>query len=282
MQKTVLFLALLFSIQLHAQKIEGVWEGTLIIRGDVKTTMRIRMEIVEKDSSYFGILYSRGVDKSTVYGCDYFIAGSLQKNEIVFKRQKVQRAVAMNEYACSMFQLLELGYRKKDSAETLQGKWVWRGDREDIINCTKVSDAISDMAQDEISGYVKDLYEEYESSGILLAVEDRLPKKILELPVDSTDVIVEFSTIDSSTHDSISVYINGNFIAEVHDLARKPLRLRLKELGPGTNDLLVVSASRVQPKLNIQMEIIYQGELNVYTIQPGFVSSSLVLFNRKE
>ncbi len=57
LQKTVLFLALLFSIQLHAQKIEGVWEGTLIIRGDVKTTMRIRMEIVEKDSSYFGILY---------------------------------------------------------------------------------------------------------------------------------------------------------------------------------------------------------------------------------
>ncbi|MBK8088940.1 MAG: hypothetical protein IPK31_13915 [Chitinophagaceae bacterium] len=114
------------------------------------------------------------------------------------------------------------------------------------------------MAQDEISGYVNDLYEEYESSGVLLAVEDRLPKKILELPVDSSDVIVEFSTIDSSMHDSISVYINGNFIAEVHDLARKPLRLRLKELGPGTNDLLVVSASMVQPKLNIQMEIIYQ------------------------
>ncbi len=282
MQKLLLFSALLFSLQLHAQKIEGVWEGSLLIRGDTKTTMRIRMEIVEKDSSYFGILYSRGVDKSTVYGCDYFIAGSFQKNKIVFKRQKVQRAVAMNEYECSMFQILQLSYRKKDSVETLQGSWVWRGDGKDVINCTKVSDAISDMAQDEISGYVKDLYEEYESSGILLAVEDRLPKKIIELPVDSTDVIVEFSTIDSSMHDSISVYINGNLIADVHNLARKPLRLRLKELGAGTNDLLIVSESRVQPKLNIQMIIIYRGELNAYTIQPGFVSSSLVLFNRKE
>lgn len=283
MQKTLLFLALLFSFQLHAQKIEGVWEGTLFLNGNAKTTMKIRMEIAERDSSnYFGILYSRGIEKNTIYGCDYFISGTRERNTVNFKWQKVQRAVAMDKYECRMFNRLQLSYRKKDSAEVLAGKWVWEEGRRDDISFTKVSDAISDMAQDEISGYIKDLYEEYESSGVLLAVEDRLPKKILELPIDSTDVIVEFSTIDSSMHDSISVYINGNFIAEVHNLARKPLRLRLKELGPGTNDLLIVSASRVQPKLNIQMEIIYRGELNAYTIQPGFTSSSLVLFNRKE
>ena len=283
MQKTLLFLALLFSFQLHAQKIEGVWEGTLFLNGNAKTTMKIRMEIAERDSSnYFGILYSRGIEKNTIYGCDYFISGTRERNTVNFKWQKVQRAVAMDKYECRMFNRLQLSYRKKDSAEVLAGKWVWEEGRRDDISFTKVSDAISDMAQDEISGYIKDLYEEYESSGVLLAVEDRLPKKILELPIDSTDVIVEFSTIDSSMHDSISVYINGNFIAEVHNLARKPLRLRLKELGPGTNDLLIVCASRVQPKLNIQMEIIYRGELNAYTIQPGFTSSSLVLFNRKE
>lgn len=283
MQKTLLFLALLFSFQLHAQKIEGVWEGTLFLNGNAKTTMKIRMEIAERDSSnYFGILYSRGIEKNTIYGCDYFISGTRERNTVNFKWQKVQRAVAMDKYECRMFNRLQLSCRKKDSAEVLAGKWVWEEGRRDDISFTKVSDAISDMAQDEISGYIKDLYEEYESSGVLLAVEDRLPKKILELPIDSTDVIVEFSTIDSSIHDSISVYINGNFIAEVHNLARKPLRLRLKELGPGTNDLLIVCASRVQPKLNIQMEIIYRGELNAYTIQPGFTSSSLVLFNRKE
>jgi len=283
LQKTLLFLALLFSFQLHAQKIEGVWEGTLFLNGNAKTTMKIRMEIAERDSSnYFGILYSRGIDKNTIYGCDYFISGIRERNTINFKWQKVQRAVGMNEYECRMFELLKLGYRKKDSLQTLQGSWVWQDEREDAFSCTKVSDAVSDMAQDEISGYVKDLYEQYESSGILLAVEDRLPKKILELPVDSTDVIVEFSTIDSVKNDSISVYFNGNIIAEYHDLVRKPLRLRLKGMAAGTNDLLVVSASMVQPKLNIQMKITYRGELNAYTIQPGFTGNSLVLFNRKE
>lgn len=290
MQKLLLFLALLFSFQLHAQKIEGVWEGTLFLNGTVKTTMKIRMEIVERDSSnYFGILYSRGIEKSTIYGCDYFISGTKERNTFNFKWQKVQRAVAMNYYECRMFELLKLGYRKKDSVQILKGRWVWQNVqrtsteiREDHINFTKVSDAVSDMAQDEITGYVKDLYHQHKASGVLLPVEDRLPKKVLELPVDSTDVIVEFSTIDSSMHDSISVYINGNFIAEVHNLARKPLRLRLKGMGPGTNDLLIVSASLVQPKLNIQMQIIYQGVLNAYTIHPGFTSNSFVLFNRKE
>lgn len=245
--------------------------------------MKIRMEIVERDSSnYFGILYSRGIDRNTIYGCDYFISGTRERNTVNFKWQKVQRAVAMNEYECRLFHLLKLGYRKKDSVQTLQGSWVWQNEREDVISCTKVSDAVSDMAQDEISGYIKDLYEEYESSGILLAVQDRLPKKVLELPVDSTDVIVEFTTIDSLKHDSISVYFNDNVITEFHDLLKKPLRLRLKGMAIGTNDLLVVNESLVQPKLTIQMKIIYRGELNAYTIQPGFASNSLILFNRKE
>lgn len=245
--------------------------------------MKIRMEIVERDSgNYFGILYSRGIDRNTIYGCDYFISGTKERNTVNFKWQKVQRAVAMNEYECQTFELLKMGFRKKDSVQILQGSWVWQDEREDLISFTKVSNAISDMAQDEISGYVKDLYEEYESSGILLAVEERLPKKILELQVDSTDVIVEFATIDSVKHDSISIYFNGNVIAQYHDLLRKPLRLRLKGMEPGANDMLVVSASLVQPKLTIQMKIIYAGEMNAYTIQPGFAVNSLVLFNRKE
>ncbi len=245
--------------------------------------MKIRMEIVERDSgNYFGILYSRGIDRNTIYGCDYFISGIKERSTINFKWQKVQRALAMDKYECQMFELLKLGYRKKDSVQTLQGSWVWKDEREDVITCTKVSDAISEMAQDEISGYVQDMYDDFESSGVLLPVEDRLPKKILELPVDSTDVIVEFATIDSTMHDSISVYFNGNRISETHDLLRKALRLRLKGMPPGTNDLLVVTASRVQVKLNIQMKIIYRGEMNTSTIQPGFTSNSLVLFTRKE
>lgn len=240
------------------------------------------MEIVEKDSTYFGILYSRGVDKGTVYGCDYFITGSRQKNSVVFKWQKVQRAVAMSEYDCRMFQVLELGYRKQDSVQILQGSWVWEGPREDMFSCTKVSDAISEMAADEISGYIDNLYKQYEDAGIALMVEERLVKKVVELQVDSSDVVVEFSSIDSSKHDSISVYFNGSPISEMKSLGQKPLRFRLKELPVGANDLLVVSESLEQSKLNIKIKITHQGEVSLVTIQPGFTSNSLVLFNRKE
>lgn len=282
MQKILLFIALLFSMQLNAQKIEGVWEGSLYIRGDEKTTMKVRMEIVERDSSYFGILYSRGVDKGTVYGCDYFITGSRQKNTVVFKWQKVQRAVAMNEYDCRLFRMLEVAYKKHDSVQSLQGSWVWEGSRKDMISCTKVSDVISDMAADEIAVYVNDLYAQYEDAGIALPVEDRFIKKAFEQEVDSSDVIIEISSIDSGKHDSVSVMFNGNPISEIKSLELKALRFRLKKLPVGVNDLLLVSESKEQSKLNIRVKIIHQGQVNMFDIQPGFTASALVLLNRKE
>jgi len=283
LQKTLLLLALLFSFQLHAQKIDGVWEGTLFLYGSSKTTMKIRMEIVEKDSSnYFGILYSRGIDRNTIYGCDYFISGTRERNTVNFKWQKVQRAVAMDKYECRLFNRLQLSYRKKDSAQVLAGKWVWEEGRRDEINFTKVSDAVSDMAQDEISAYVNDLYEQYETTGIILPVQERLMKKTVDLQIDSSDVVVEFSTIDSSKHDSISVYINGNIIAESYNLLQKSLRVRVKQLPEGANDLLVVSESLVQHKLNIQVKLIFNGEVNASTIQPGFTSNSLIILTRKD
>jgi len=269
-------------MQLNAQKIEGVWEGSLYIRGDEKTTMKVRMEIVERDSSYFGSLCSRGVDKGTVYGCDYFIIGSRQKNKVVFKWQKVQRAVAMNEYDCRLFRMLEVAYKKHDSVQSLQGSWVWEGSRKDMISCTKVSDVISDMAADEIAVYVNDLYAQYEDAGIALPVEDRFIKKAFEQEVDSSDVIIEISSIDSGKHDSVSVMFNGNPISEIKSLELKALRFRLKELPVGVNDLLLVSESKEQSKLNIRVKIIHQGQVNIFDIQPGFTASALVLLNRKE
>lgn len=282
MQKFLLFSALLFSLQLHAQKAEGVWEGTLFLNGSAKTPLKIRMEIVEQDSSCFGILYSRGLEKNTIFGCDYFVTGFRNNNNISLKWQKVQRSIGMSNNDCRMFEQLRLNYRKKDTAQMLEGKWFWAEGRKEPISFIKVSDRISDMADDEISAYVKDLYEVYETSGLMLAVQDRFPKKVIDLPVDNNDVIVEFSTIDSSMHDSVSVYVNGKSIADHCNLMQKALRIRLKELPFGSNDLQVVNESVLQSKLNILMKIIYKGQINQFSIQPGFTVNSLILLTRKE
>lgn len=151
-----------------------------------------------------------------------------------------------------------------------------------MISCTKVSDVISDMAADEIAVYVNDLYAQYEDAGIALPVEDRFIKKAFEQEVDSSDVVIEISSIDSSKHDSVSVMFNGNPISEIKSLELKALRFRLKKLPVGVNDLLLVSESKEQSKLNIRVKIIHQGQVNMFDIQPGFTASALVLLNRKE
>jgi hypothetical protein len=282
LQKFLLFSVLLFSLQLHSQNLQGVWEGKLNLENKRDKNMSIRMELVQQDSNYFGLLYIRGLEKNTIYGCDYFVTGFYAFGKLNFKWQKVQRSIGMKETDCQSFERLILDLKEKNSKQIIEGNWVWENGNTDFISCEKVDDAISDMANDEITNYIKDISDQYETLGILLPVKERFMKKVFDLQVDSSDIIVEFSTIDSSKHDSISVYFNENIIAELQYLKQKHLRIRLKELLPGLNDLIIVSESVLQSKLKISMKIIYEGEVNFMTIRPGFANNVLVQFIRKQ
>ncbi len=282
MQKLFFFAAVLFASPLSAQNLQGVWEGKLHMNDKGSKYINVRLELMQEDSSLFGLLYTRGLEKNTIFGCDYFVTGSKSNNSFHFKWQKVQRSVAMSEKECYTFQRLELNFKQKDTVKKLEGGWAWRGGQENFVSCTKVSDTISDMAADEISVYVKDLFEVFEKSGILLPVNERLPKKVFDLEVDSSDVIVEFSSIDSTKHDSIAVYFNGTKVVEVQSLLQKPLRVKLQSMPAGVNDLLIVSQSVKQGKLNVQVKVLYRGELSFITIQPGISINSLLLFTRKQ
>ena len=267
---------------LSAQNLQGVWEGKLELNDKGSKYMNVRLELMQEDSSLFGLLYTRGLEKNTIFGCDYFVTGFKSNNSFYFKWQKVQRSVAMNETDCQTFQRLLLNFKQKGSVNKLEGGWAWQSGQENFVSCTKVSDTISDMATDEISVYVNDLFEVFEKSGIMLPVSERLPKKVFDMEVDSSDVIVEFSSVDSSKHDSIAVYFNGTKVVELQSLLQKPLRVKLQSMPYGVNDLLVVSQSVKQLKLNIRVKVLYRGELNFITIQPGISINSLLLFTRKQ
>jgi hypothetical protein len=283
LQKFLLFGALLISLQLHTQNLQGVWEGKLNLENKRDKNMSIRLELLQQDSNnIFGLLYIRGLEKNTIYGCDYFVTGFYEFGKLNFKWQNVQRSIAMKENDCKTFERIIVGYKEKNSKQIIEGNWVWENGNTDFISCEKVDDAISDMANDEITNYMKEVSDQYETLGILLPVKERFTKKIFNLQVDSSDVVVEFSTIDSSKHDSISVYFNGNPITELQFLKQKPLRIRLKELLPGLNDLIIVSESVLQSKLKISMKIIYEGEVNLMTIRPGFANNALVQIIRKQ
>lgn len=282
MQKLFFFAAILLTSQLSAQNLQGVWEGKLNLNEKGSKYLNVRLELMQEDSSLFGLLYTRGLEKNTIFGCDYFVTGFRVKNTFHFKWQKVQRSVAMKETDCQTFDRLKLNFKQKDSVRKLDGFWIWQSGQEDFVSWNKVSDSISDMATDEISVYVNNLYELFEKSGMMLPVNERLPKKVFDMEVDSSEVIVEFSTIDSSKYDSIAVFFNGNKIAESQFLLRKTLRVRLQSIPTGVNDMMVVSQSAEQFKVNVQVKVLYKGELRFITIQPGISINSLLLFTRKQ
>lgn len=270
-----------FSSTLLAQNLAGVWEGNFLLNGNKKQKMSVRVELMETDGEYIGVVYSRGFDKNTSFGCDYIVGGRIYDGKISLMLKQIMRAVAMSKKDCAFFEELYITIPKNDTVTQIDGRWYWIGEAFDSFSAVKTDSVISELAKDEITGYIQDLYNQFEQRNILLKPENRLYQKVSELEVDSTDILLEFSSIDKSIHDSISVLFNGEVIASEHDLSKRPLRIRLKELTPGVNDIIVISQSIAQNKLNIRLNVKQQQLAQVYTLEPGFIRNSLLLLKRK-
>lgn len=137
------------------------------------------------------MLYTRGVDKSTAYGCDSIISGNLNSNKIEFRNVHIQRAVAMSSTDCGQMATIRFNIDSKDSLKQLRGNWFWLNGESVVLNCTKVADSISDIAVDEIENYHTKIYQLYEATGIMLNAEDMLPLQIFEAEADSSGLVVE-------------------------------------------------------------------------------------------
>lgn len=277
-----LFIFLVSSLCSHAQQMAGVWEGDLLLNGNKKTTMKIRMEIMEQENNYYGILYSRGVDKSVVYGCDYFITGLPLNGRFSFKWQNVQRAIRLKQSDCESFEQLLVGIKKVDSSFVMEGNWVWAEGRADLFKLVKVSDMISDMAADEVETYLRHFFEQYEQMGVRLPEAERMQKRIRAIEVDSNDLVIELSTIDSLVHDSITVLVNGEPVAVEQNLFSKPVRIRLKSPPIGSSDVVVVNASLIQQKVRVRMQVSQRNQQNELILESSFAINAWVVFNRKQ
>ncbi|QNA46008.1 hypothetical protein [Lacibacter sediminis] len=281
--RTFLFLvATVLSSTLLGQNLAGVWEGSFLLNASKKQKMSVRVELMETDGEYIGIVSSRGFDKNTAFGCDYLVGGRMYDGKISLTRKQVMRGVAMSKTDCAFFEELYLTVTKNNTATQLTGRWYWRGDAFDSFTAVKTDSVISEFTKDEIGDYIQELYKEFEERNILLKPENRLYQKVSELEVDGSDILLEFSSVDKGKPDSISVLFNGDLIANDHDLSKRPLRVRLKELSPGVNDIIVISQSIAQNKLKIRL-LLKQGEItNEYMLEPGYIRNSLLLLKRKE
>lgn len=276
------FVVIIFSSTLVAQNLAGVWEGSFLLNGSKKQKMSVRVELMETDGEYIGIVSSRGFDKNTVFGCDYLVGGRMYDGKISLIRKEVMRGVAMSKTDCVFFKELYLTVSKDDVGAQANGRWYWMGETFDSFSATKTDSVISEFTKDEIGDYIQELYKEFEERNILLKPEYRLYQKVSELEVDGSDILLKFSSVDKTKPDSISVLFNGELIANDHDLSKRPLRVRLKELAPGVNDIIVISQSVAQNKLKIHL-LLKQGEItNEYMLEPGYIRNSLLLLKRKE
>jgi hypothetical protein len=275
------FIALSFSAALSAQTLAGVWEGSFALKGSKKQKMNVRVELMETDGEYIGVVYSRGFDKNTSFGCDYVVGGRMYGGKISLSLKDIRRAVAMSKTECAFFEELYLSLSKNKSETTLTGKWYWSNNEFDFFTASKTDSVISELAKEEVDIYIRDLYDTFEKSNVLLKPENRLYQKVAEIEIDSTDIILEFSSIDKSKHDSISVLFNGELIANDHDLTKRPLRVRLKE-PTGFNDIIVISQSIAQSKLKIKLLIKQEEHLYEYTLEPGYIRNPLLILKRKE
>lgn len=244
--------------------------------------MNVRVELMETDGEYIGIVYSRGYDQNTSFGCDYLVGGRMYDGKISLVRKEVMRAVAMPKTDCAFFEELYLTVAKNDTGKQVKGKWYWRSKEFDFFSASKTDSVISELTRDDIGDYIQDLYKQFEERNILLKPESRLYQKAGELEVDSSDILLEFTSIEGNIHDSIIVLFNGEKVAISNSLAKRPLRIRITQLAPGVNDIIVISQSIAQNKLKIRL-LLKQGEfINEYTLEPGYIRNSLLLLKRKQ
>jgi hypothetical protein len=276
------FIALSFFADLSAQTLAGVWEGSFALRGSKKQKMNVRVELMETDGEYIGVVYSRGFDKNTSFGCDYLVGGRVYDGKISLIRKEVLRGVAMSKTECAFFEQLYLTLPNNDAETILTGRWYWGNDDFDIFSASKTDSVISETTKDEIDNYIRDLYDTFEKRNVLLNPENRLYQKAGELEVDSSDILLEFSSITANIHDSIIVLFNGEEVASSNNLTKRPLRIRLTKTAPGLNDIIVISQSIAQNKLKIRLLVKQQQQTQEYVLEPGFIRNSLLLLKRKE
>ncbi len=222
-------LSLSFACSVPAQNFSGVWEGSFFMNGKKKQKMNLLIELVQRGDTLMGVVNVRGLEKSTVYGCDYVVAGKLTDKVLVLTRRKVQRAIAVDYNDCALLKRIELYFEKKDSANTVRGNWVWSEEEADGFVAQRTGIEISESAKDELKKGLQgkgDAYDEKQRQ--VKAANARMSKKIDELAVDSTPIVITVSLFKKVPNASVVVLLNSKVLTDEFNLNANVLDMRFR------------------------------------------------------
>ncbi|MBP6687115.1 MAG: hypothetical protein KA160_04585, partial [Lacibacter sp.] len=112
--------------------------------------MNVRIEVIQKDDDFIGVVSTRGFEENSAYGCDYIVFGHVVESKFILIRTDIRRGVSITEYDCSSFDRIELPFTKNDTAD-VKGRWFWKQDVKEVLVVKKTATDISEIAKEEIN-----------------------------------------------------------------------------------------------------------------------------------
>lgn len=265
-----------------AQVPGAMWQGKIRLETGRKQELTFRLELLTEGNRYFGMLYTRGSEKGSVYGCDYIVDGLYAGNLLELRKLKVVRSVGVPSDDCDEFGFLRLRNKEGDSMSVLSGQWFWLSTDYLPISCTKISNEISPIAIDEIVAYRAEVYNFYEEKKVYLPPEQRWNKLVYQTEVDSTDLIVDLVSASASVNDSVQIFFNGEAIADSYSLNKGQLRFRIRAIEKGENEIVIINTSAASSKIFFNIGFTQQGKTKNSSGEISFVRNAVFILKRSE
>ncbi|RXK62418.1 hypothetical protein ESA94_05260 [Lacibacter luteus] len=255
-------LSLSFACSVPAQNFSGVWEGSFFMNGKKKQKMNLLIELVQQGNAFMGVVNVRGLEKGTIYGCDYVVAGKVTDNVLVLTRRKVQRAIAIDYNDCVLLKHIELYFDRKDSSNVVRGNWVWSEEEAEEFVAQRTGAEISESAKDELNKGLQGRGDAYEEKLRKERTErERMNKKIDELTVDSLPIILTVSLLQKTPKASIAVLLNSRQIAEDFNLSANVFDMRFRFVNQKSFYIDIINTSNDKQKLPVKI-VLQQGSFS--------------------
>lgn len=253
-------LFLLFAVTGLAQLPGGQWEGTLKLGVNRNApTLNIRLELVVGDSSSYAVLYTRGVDRGELFGCDYFLVGGPNGNDLRLRAVEVERALNVGLAACANFNYLLLAAPAQHDTAT-SGRWYWSDGSYLNLQLKRTDTVISEAAVDEVDDYFRRRHEWYDSMGLRIASADRWRRVVYRRTTTEQEVIVElFAAENRDRNDTVSVYLNEKQIVQPRVLTATPFRMRLQLPADSEQQLYIGNESAGTSRIPFRVRLTIAG-----------------------
>ncbi|HEX4958852.1 MAG TPA: hypothetical protein VFV46_11790 [Lacibacter sp.] len=265
-----------------AQQKNIVWQGKMRLQGGAAKELSLRLELVNEGMQCIGVLYTRGADKGSVFGCDYIVAGIYLNNLFDLKQVKVIRSVAIRSTECDQFEKIAVSTPAPDSFRNVSGRWVWKSGESIELKLVKMDETISDQSIDEFTTYREELFKTYEEKSVVLLPAERWGQMIFQTEVDSTDLVVDIAGTEAGSSDSIQVFLNGDAVTNSYPLASGQLRLRIKAMSKGANELTVVNTSAITSKLFFSIGFTQHGKTKTSGGEATFARNAVFVLKRTD